>query len=496
MKRSAGILMPISALPSPYGIGTLGKSAKQFVDFLVSTKQSYWQILPLGQTGYGDSPYASFSSYAGNPYFIDLDDLVKRGYLKKEEFSSIKWYRKVDSIDYELLYQNRYKVLHYTVNRVLKKSKEDFESFIQSEKDWLLDYALFMVIKDLHHGGALETWKEPYKKRDKKILQAIKDEYHEEIVFYEVIQYLFFLQWNELKRYANKKGIQIIGDLPIYVARDSVEVWASPKVFQLDEDLNAKKVAGVPPDGFTEDGQLWGNPLYDWKYLKRTKYAWWIKRIHHQLKFYDVLRLDHFRGFESYFAIDAKEDTARNGWWEKGPGIDFFHQVKKQLGSINMIVEDLGYLTPGVKKLLRESKYPGIKVLEFAFYEGSMKNEYLPHNYKKNCVAYIGTHDNETLVGWLKGLSKEPMKFAKEYYKVTKKDELYEVMMKSVFHSKAELVVIQMQDYLKLDNRARMNTPSTLGGNWMWRMKPNALTETVKKEVQRYTIVGNRERLK
>ena len=486
--------MPISSLPSPYGIGTLGKEAKEFINFLSDTKQTYWQILPIGPTGYGDSPYSSFSSFAGNPYFIDFDDLVKQGFLKRNEFSNIQWGNKKDVVDYERIYKNRFNVLRKTVNRVLKKSKKEFEKFIEEEKEWLIDYALYMVIKNLCEGKPIEEWPDEYRRRNQKILKQIQEDYKDEIIFYEVIQYLFFEQWKVLKEYAHKKGIKIIGDIPIYVARDSVEVWVSPKVFQLDDDLRVQKVAGCPPDGFAVDGQLWGNPLYDWKYLKKTKYAWWMKRIRQQLRFYDVLRLDHFRGFESYFAINANEDTARNGEWEKGPGIHFFKAIHKEFKDISLIAEDLGFLTPKVKKLLKDSNYPGMKVLEFAFDEHSLENEYLPHHYERNCIAYLGTHDNDTVKGWMRNLSKETYSFTKSYYNVKTKNDLYHAMMNSLFESKAQTVIIQMQDYLFLDSHARMNTPSTLGGNWLWRMKQDAITPKIKKDIIELTKRYNRER--
>ena len=494
MRKNSGILLPISSLPSPYGIGTLGKEAKQFIDFLSDTKQTYCQILPIGPTGYGDSPYSSFSSFAGNPYFIDFNDLVKRGYLKKSEFSTIKWSHKTSEVDYERLYRNRFLVLRHTVKRVMRKSKESFESFVEDEKDWLVDYALFMVIKNLCEGKPIEDWPEKFRKWDKKELKRIQEEYKDEIIFYEIIQYLFFTQWKELKEYANQKGIQIIGDLPIYVARDSVEVWSSPHVFQLDEDLRVKKIAGCPPDAYAPDGQLWGNPLYDWKYLKRTKYQWWMKRIHQQLRFYDVLRLDHFRGFESYFVIDAYEETARNGVWKKGPSSHFIQAIRKEFKNISIIAEDLGFLTPEVKQMLKDSTFPGMKVVEFAFDELSLDNDYLPHHYPSNCVAYLGTHDNDTVMGWMKNLSKETYQFAKKYYQVKTKKELYHAMVNSLFESKAKTVIIQLQDYLLLDSKARINTPSTLGGNWLWRMKPNQITSKEKKDIKELTERYHRER--
>lgn len=492
MKRAAGILMPITSLPSPYGVGTLGKSAREFVDFLVLCKQSYWQILPIGPTGYGDSPYASFSSFAGNPYMIDLDELAKQGLLKKEEYQKIVWAHDETHVDYEKLYHNRFTVLRFAVKRLLEKEKKAFQQFQKEEKGWLEDYALYMVIKQLQGGKEVAEWETPYRKRDKKHLQEVKKEYQDEILFYEGIQYLFFMQWHALRSYANQKGIQIIGDLPIYVARDSVEVWANPEVFQLDENGRVTKVAGVPGDGFTPDGQVWGNPLYDWKYLKKTKYAWWIKRIKQQFRFYDVLRLDHFRGFEAYCAIPAGDTTAHNAIWEEGPGLPFIQQIKKEIPKANMIAEDLGFLTDGVREMLKKSKLPGMKVLEFAFDERSPYNAYLPHTYPTNCVAYLGTHDNDTLVGWMKSKSKETIRFAKEYYGIRTNKELMDTMIRSLHLSVADLVMIQIQDYLGLGSEARINAPSTLGGNWLWRMKPNAITKATIKKIKDATVLSGR----
>ncbi|MBR2067876.1 MAG: 4-alpha-glucanotransferase [Solobacterium sp.] len=475
MKRSAGILLPISSLPSNYGIGTLGIEARKFIDFLVEAKQSYWQILPIGPTSYGDSPYSSFSSFAGNPYFIDFDLLEEEGLLKKEEYQKINWGKNKEDIDYGLLYEKRFMVLHKAVDRLYRTQKKEFLFFCEEEKYWLEDYASYMAIKNSLGGISLENWPKALRKKEKKVLQETKEKLKDEILFFKAIQYLFFKQWQALKAYAKEKGIGIIGDLPIYVARDSADVWANPEVFQLNKDGKPTLVAGVPPDYFSEDGQLWGNPLYDWKAMEKNQYDFWMKRIYQQFRFYDVLRIDHFRGFESYYAIKANAKNAKVGSWKKGPGKTFFTILEKKMKGKEIIAEDLGFLTDKVYALLEDCGYPGMKVLEFAFSPDDQIGRYLPHNYDENCIVYLGTHDNDTVVGWLKTAEKSHTKRAKDYFQLNEKEGYNWGMIRGAYSSVAKLAIIQCQDILGLDNAARINIPSTVGMNWRWRMKKNAL---------------------
>ena len=492
--RTSGVLMPISSLPSPYGIGTMGKSARKFVDFLVKGGQTYWQILPICPTSYGDSPYQSFSSFAGNPYFIDLDILCKENLLKKKECESFDWGTSEEYIDYGTMYVSRYALLHKAYARFVKNMPEDFSSFCEAEKDWLEDYTLFMALKDANDGKAWGQWDEKLRVRDAAALDEARKKYAEDIEFYKMLQYLFFKQWRELKAYANENGIEIIGDVPIYVAGDSADVWANPKQFYLDEDLNPIEVAGCPPDGFSADGQLWGNPLYKWEYHRNTGYDWWVKRIERCFTLYDVVRIDHFRGFDEYYSIPAGDKTAVNGHWEKGPGIELFNVIKERLGERNIIAEDLGYMTDSVRKLVKDSGYPNMKVLEFAFdsRDSSGKGDYLPHNYEPNCVAYTGTHDNETILGWLSSIKKSEKNMIRAYLnRPEESDEgLASELVRAAVSSVAQTCIIPLQDYLLLDNRARINFPSTLGTNWRWRMTGEELTKelaaSVKKLCQMY----------
>ena len=483
--RCSGILMHISSLPSPYGIGTMGKEARRFIDFLERAGQSYWQILPVCPTSYGDSPYQSFSSFAGNPYFIDLEYLCKKKLLTKEECKSFRWGKKKTSVDYGVLYESRYALLRLACARFRKKEPADFKEFCKKEADWLFDYALFMALKDANGGAAWFTWEKDLKTRQPEALEQAVRLYADDIYFYEMLQYLFFAQWRKLKAYAKRKGIRIIGDVPIYVAGDSADVWANPKQFYLDENLDPIDVAGCPPDAFSKDGQLWGNPLFRWDVMKQDGYAWWTKRIAAMAKLYDVVRIDHFRGFDSYYAIPAGETTARNGEWRRGPGMDLFKALEKKLGRLNIIVEDLGFLTPSVLQLVKDSGFPGMKVIQFAF-DSREGSNYLPHTYTEHCVVYTGTHDNDTLLGWMKSAPKESVKFAKEYLNLTKEEGYNWGMMRGAWSSVGALAIVPMQDLLGLGSKGRMNTPATLGGNWQWRMESDALTGRLAKKIYRY----------
>lgn len=489
--RSAGILMPITALPSPWGIGTLGRSARAFLDFLVESGQTYWQLLPIGPTGYGDSPYQSFSSYAGNPYLIDLDDLAARGLLMPEEYRHLDWGADPARVDYGRLYQNRFAVLQKAVGRLWAGETKEVQAFCEKEADWLADYALFMALKDHFDGKPWQDWPDGLRRRQPDTLAQMAKTLAESIRFWKGVQFLFFAQWERLKRLAAEKGIAIIGDLPIYVAGDSVDVWAHPGQFQMDADLRPTRVAGCPPDGFSADGQLWGNPLFDWKRMRRDGYRWWMRRISFQFRFYDVLRIDHFRGFDSYYAIPVSAQTARNGTWEPGPGLDFFRTMEQTVGQRAIIAEDLGFLTPSVQQLLADTGYPGMKVLEFAFDSRDGGGRvYQPHNYPKNCVAYVGTHDNDTALGWLETADPEDVALAREYLHLDAAEGENWGMMRAIWCSTADCAIVQMQDLLGLGTEARMNTPSTLGSNWQWRARPGfdseALARRLRRQMQLY----------
>lgn len=482
MKRSAGILMPISSLPSKHGIGTFGKEAYEFIDFLVKAKQTYWQILPLGHTSYGDSPYQSFSSYAGNPYFIDLDILNEEAYLKKSEYENINW-GNMNDIDYALLYKKRYKVLRKACDRLINENNKEFKKFIKQENNWLNDYAIFMALKYKYEGKSYQRWPKQYRLRNKKALSLFKKKNEKDILFWKAIQYFFYKQWFNVKKYANDKGIKIIGDLPIYVAEDSADVWANPKQFQLNKYLKPTEIAGCPPDSYSEDGQRWGNPLYDWDYMKKEKYSWWIDRVKGQFALYDVVRIDHFRGFAGYYAIPAKEKSARHGVWKKGPGYALFKQIKKELGDLEFIAEDLGFLTPDVYDLLDKCGYPGMKNMQFAFYPDYPDSEYLPHNFIKNCVVYVSTHDNEPIMAWFKYASRKSTRRAIDYLHLDKKEGYNWGMIRAAYSGVENLAIIAMQDFLALGMNARINEPSTIGKNWRWRINKKDINDKLAKRI-------------
>lgn len=482
--RTSGVLMPISSLPSQYGIGTMGKEARRFVDFLEKGGQTYWQILPICPTSYGDSPYQSFSSFAGNPYFIDLELLCKDKLLTKKECESYKWGKKPQYVDYGIMYVNRYALLRKAYERFSKKTPADYEAFCSKEAEWLDEYTLFMALKDANGGVAWSEWDDALKFRKPEAIAEAKEKYADDIAFYKMLQYLFFKQWTALKAYANEKGIRIIGDVPIYVAMDSADVWANPTQFYLDKDLNPIEVAGCPPDAFSADGQLWGNPLFRWDVMKKDDYSWWTKRISAMAKLYDIVRIDHFRGFDSFYAIPAKDDTAKNGVWKDGPGMDLFNVLEKKLGKLPIIVEDLGFLTPSVKKLLKDSGFPGMKVIQFAF-DSREDSDYLPHNYPQHCVVYTGAHDNDTVMGWMKTAPKDCVRFAKDYLNLTKEEGYNWGMMRAAWSSVADMAIVPMQDLLGLDSKARINIPSTTGGNWQWRATPEQIDNKLAKKLHK-----------
>jgi 4-alpha-glucanotransferase len=465
--RKSGVLMHISSLPSPYGIGTLGSGARDFVDFLRESSQSYWQVLPISPTGYGDSPYQSFSSYAGNPYFIDLDELCAQGYLLPEEFQGLDWGGNPERTDYGKLYENRFKVLFKAAERLSARQEQEYYRFCSEQSSWLEDYALFMALKNKNGGAPWTSWEDPLRFREEDAIVRAQKELGREIESYKAMQYFFHTQWRALREYANSNGVEIIGDIPIYAAPDSADVWSHPEFFDLDKQLRFREVAGCPPDGFSEDGQLWGNPLYNWDALREDNFGWWVNRIDFQLKLFDVLRIDHFRGLDSYYAIPAGEKTARLGVWRQGPGIDLLNAI----GQRRIIAEDLGFLTQSVHKLLQDSGYPGMKVLQFAF-DSREESDYLPHNFIHHCVAYTGTHDNTTATDWFVSAAPEDVALARAYMRIAPGDDEVSIMLRTLWSSVADLAIACMQDLLRLDGRARMNTPGVLGGNWQWRMSP------------------------
>ena len=492
MKRSAGILLPISSLPSKYGIGCFDKAAYAFVDFLKDAGQTCWQILPLGQTSYGDSPYQSFSTFAGNPYFISLDALCDEQLLTKEECEAAAL-PDTDCIDYSRLYETRYSLLRKAYNRM---ENDNAVSEFTASQPWLEDYALFMALKDHFGGVSWDNWTEDIRLRKEDALKHWKERLAKEIGFYQFLQYHFFRQWNNLKAYANANGIRIIGDIPIYVAFDSADAWANPELFQLDEIGLPKAVAGCPPDGFAAEGQLWGNPLYDWEYHKETGFKWWIERLRQCFAMYDVVRIDHFRGFDEYYAIPYGDKTAKNGHWEQGPGMDLFHAVEAALGKREVIAEDLGFMTDSVRQLVKDSGFPNMKVLEFAFdsRDTGSRNDYLPHNYNENCVAYTGTHDNQTITAWFQTITDEERSMAREYLcdEFTPDKKLHKVFISLIMRSRAKLCIIPMQDWLGLDDKSRINVPSTVGTNWKWRLLPTDLSDTLKVEIFKTTQIYGR----
>ena len=499
MKRASGILLPVFSLPSEHGIGCFSEEAYQFVDMLKKAGQSYWQILPLGPTGYGDSPYQSFSTFAGNPYFIDLAALAGEGLLTDAESREYDSEEQDESIDYEKIYKTRFKVLKKAHERFRDRmagghhERDAYEKFVSENAFWLDDYSLYMAVKDKNNGVSWNEWEAPLKNREEEALSEAREELAEEISFYKFQQYEFDRQWKKLHSYANEQGVKIIGDIPIYVAFDSADTWAAPQMFQFDENNEPEGVAGCPPDAFSATGQLWGNPLYHWEYHKKTGYEWWIRRIEHCLKLYDVVRIDHFRGFDEYYSIPYGETTAINGQWMPGPGMDLFRAIEEKLGRPEIIAEDLGFLTPSVLKLLKDSGFPGMKVLQFAF-DARESSNYLPHTYPENCVVYTGTHDNDTTRGWYHAVGKYARDFAKEYMCKPRLDEdsLAEDFICLAMGSVADLCVIPMQDYLGLGSEARINIPSTLGGNWVWRMKKGQFDEETAAEIYRVTKLYGR----
>ena len=474
--RKSGILMPVSSIPEGYGIGSFSKECYEFVDFLKKANQKIWQILPLGPTGFGDSPYQSFSTFAGNPYFIDLDELIAEGFLTKEECNEFFYGENECKVDYAAVYNSRKVLLKKAYERSNIASSEDFNAFVQENQFWLDDYALYMAVKDDLGGSSWTSWDEDIKLRKPESVAAYAEKLQKEIECYKFQQYYFLKQWMKLKAYANENGIEIIGDIPIYVSLDSADAWSNPELFQLDENCNPKAVAGCPPDAFSATGQLWGNPLYTWEYHKETGYDWWVKRIGYCFKLYDIVRIDHFRGFDEYYSIPYGEPTAMNGHWEKGPGMSLFSTLKEKLGEKPIIAEDLGYLTDSVIQLVKDTGYPGMKIVQFGF-DSREESDYQPHTYIRNSVVYTGTHDNDTTKHWFDVLDEQDKKLAVDYMNLKDDADACSEMIRLAYAAVSDTCIIPVQDFLELGEEARINTPSTLGTNWTWRMKADALTD-------------------
>ena len=482
--RTCGVLLPITSLPSRYGIGCFSREAYEFVDKLKAAGQKNWQILPLGPTGYGDSPYQSFSTFAGNPYYIDLEQLIEEGLLTEEECEACDFGDNDRYVDYEKIYFGRFPILRKAFERFVPD--EEFYRFCEENAYWLEDYSLYMAVKDANEGKSWIEWEEGIRNREPEAMEKAREELKDDIAFYRFQQYEFIKQWTALKSYANSQGIRIIGDIPIYVAFDGAVTWANPEMFQFTEENLPSAVAGCPPDAFSATGQLWGNPLYKWEYHKKQGYEWWMRRVKYCFELYDIIRIDHFRGFDAYYSIPYGDKTAENGHWEEGPGYDLFRTMKEKLGDLPIIAEDLGFLTDSVMQLLKDTGYPGMKVLQFAF-DSRDESDYQPHLYTNNCVVYTGTHDNDTVLGWDQAIADGDRAYAREYMRNegSEGEQLAWDFICTALRSVADMAIIPIQDYLALGSEARINTPSTLGDNWKWRMLPGEFTDELAERMRR-----------
>lgn len=484
-KRASGILMHVTSLPNSYGIGTFGREAYEFVDFLAEAGQRYWQLLPSGPTTIGDSPYQPLSVFAGNPYFIDLEMLNEEGILNRVDYENVDFGADTKRVDYGKIFINKMKVLETAYRNSRGKYDAPIRKFEEDNVFWIYDYSLYMALKYKFGLGSWHTWEDNIKNKNCDEVEHYRKDLDYEIKFWTFLQYIFFKQWRNLKYYANKKGIKIIGDIPIYAAQDSADTWSHREVFLADW------VSGCPPDAFSDTGQLWGNPVYNWEHLKNSGYKWWIERLKKSFEMYDVTRIDHFRGFESFWQVHSGEKTAAGGKWVKGPGADFFNEMEKILGHMNIIAEDLGYLTEDVINFRKKLGYPGMKVLEFAF-DPKDDSDYLPHNYEKNCVVYTGTHDNEPVLGWFQNASKESSDFAKKYFRLSREEGYNWGFIRGAMSSAADLAIIQIQDYIGLGNESRMNRPSTMGNNWVWRLERGQLTSNLAHRIKDITELYRR----
>ena len=494
--RKSGVLLPVTSLPSKYGIGCFSKSAYEFIDWLKDAGQSFWQILPLCPTSFGDSPYQSFSTFAINPYMISLNDLITENLLTKEDCDMTDFGDDERYIDYKKQYEKRFPLLKKAYKNFDASNDENYKKFVDENSFWLPDYSLFMALKYHFNQKVWNKWDYDILIREKDAVERYIQKLYEEINFWNFLQYKAYSMWHKLKEYANKNGISIIGDIPIYVSFDSCDVWKNPNIFQLDENFNPTFVAGCPPDGFSKKGQLWGNPLYNWDELQKTDYKWWIQRIKKSFEMYDVLRIDHFRGFDEYYSIPYLKEDATEGTWQKANGFKLFEKVKKELGENKIIAEDLGFITSSVKKLLKDCGFPGMKILQFAFdkRDTGSSNDYLPHNYPENCVAYTGTHDNQTLFSWFNTIDDDEKKAVRDYLcdYFTPDEKLNYPLISLIMESNAHLCIIPMQDLLCKDDNARINIPSTLGNNWRWRLKKGELSRDLKEKLYNMTKIYER----
>ena len=487
--RESGILLPVSSLPSPFGIGCFSQEAYEWIDYLKKCGQHLWQILPLGPVSYGDSPYQSFSTFAGNPLYISLVDLIEEELLTWEECEGAGLHGDGQYVDYGLQFEKRYPLLRLAFIRSACESDEDFFHFCHLQKFWLDDYALYMALKEKNEWKAWMDWDEDLRLRRPERIRKEQEDLKEEILFYKFLQFLFFRQWEKLRAYANENEVRIIGDLPIYVAMDSADAWTHPDLFQFDEEMNPIAVAGCPPDAFSEDGQLWGNPLYRWEAHRAEGYRWWLLRLQQAANWYDIVRIDHFRGFDEYYAIPYGEETAKNGEWEPGPGMELFEELKKVLPDLEIIAEDLGLMTDSVRKLVKDSGFPNMKVLQFAF-GSDAKNDHLPHWHKENMVIYTGTHDNETLMQHLGEAGEYEKRRIREFLNSWDVDDrlLCDRLIRMAHGSVAKYCIIPMQDYLYVGAEGRLNHPSTLGGiNWQWRMQKHLLAPDIEQKIRYIT---------
>lgn len=489
MERGSGILLSISSLPGRFGIGTMGKGARDFIDRLAQSGQTYWQILPVTPTGFGDSPYQSFSAFAGNPYFIDFMDLFEAGFLPPEGLAlceEVFTQPDGDTVDYQKQFEFKHKVLQMAWGQSAARLEQEISAFAQKHAGWIKDYALFMALKSVYDLKPFWEWPAGLVNRDAQAVSEAAESLKDSIQYHIFVQYLFYKQWEPLRRYANERGIRIIGDMPIYIAADSADAWVS-------RDMLDKQscIAGCPPDYFSPTGQLWGNPVYDWDALDKTGYAWWVRRVAHQTSLFDYLRIDHFRGFEAYYEIPEGSETAEAGRWVKGPGIGFFRKLEEELGKLPLIAEDLGYLTPQVHRLLEETGYPGLKVLQFAF-DPDGGSAYLPHRYERNCIVYTGTHDNDTTQGWYATLGEAEKAFLNEYLDGVQPERVHWQLIRLAMGSVADVCIIPMQDVLGLPSSARMNTPQTAQGNWQWRLPGKQFDDAAVKKLARITALFGR----
>ena len=494
-ERSSGILLHPTSLPGKYGIGSLGKEAYKFVDFLKKSNQKLWQIFPLGPTGYGDSPYQCFSSFAGNPYLIDFDLLIEQNLLTEEDLKDVNFGGNEEYIDYGAIYNQKYPLLRKAYENFKangnKELKEKLETFKTENSSWLDDYSLYISLKNHFNGLPWNEWEDDIRTRKEAAINKYKAELANEIEYHNFIQFLFFTQWNNVKKYANDNGIKIIGDIPIFVAVDSSDAWANPEIFLFDPELKPVKVAGVPPDYFSATGQLWGNPLYDWDKLKELNYKWWVDRVKANLSTCDIIRIDHFRGFDEYWAVPYGDKTAENGTWCPGPRTDLFNTIKNELGELPIIAEDLGTMTQGVIDLREATGFPGMKILGFAF-DSKEENDYLPHTYTKNCVVYTGTHDNDTLIGWFTKANEDDKQFARNYLNSRSDNEIHWDAIRGAWSSVANMAIAPIQDFLGLGSEARINTPGLASGNWQWRLKDGVLTDELAERIAKLTKVYSR----